>query len=391
MRDTILEKFGDHGADSSRRDRFQEHYAAQWCLKMLSDTSISEVICEYGEDIVINKNGIFELHQVKTKQESVDEWKLADLIPIIGKTFAMAPYFGEVSRCCFISNKGATGTLLELKKLLGLPQGEWNNEEVEYFNNFCKNYSRNILNEITKVDPDTTITVEDIPLLLIKLNILTDFHHMNRVGDTNIRNLRKHLEINGHNHLIYTDLELEELYDKLIGIVGKATIGRTKEEKTIDHDQVLGCIKHPRFRKTLYSFPTKQEIDSAPGRTILEKKLNLGGFTSLFIGNAREEMVSVMHQSRTWDFGQASELLEDIKFRVRHLCIDNYDRVCTNQPGKERLGRLILDEITKDLPRLIDYYNGANLPFIDEIFLRGIAMSLTSECKLYWSQHQPGE
>ncbi len=99
-------------------------------------------------------------------------------------------------------------------------------------------------------------------------------------------------------------------------------------------------------------------------------------------------MVSVMNQARKWDFGHAAEILEDIRFRVRHLCVDNYDKVCSNHLEQETLGREILEEIKTDFPRLIDYYSKTDLPFIDEIFLEGIAMSLTSECKFYWSQHQ---
>ncbi len=388
MRDEILEKFGDHGADSSRRDRFQEHYAAYLCIKMLNDPSISKVICEYGEDVVIEKNGTFRLYQVKTKQESVNDWQLKDLIPIFSKTFAMAPYFGNVSKCCFVSNEGATGMLFQLKTILQQPQIQWNDSETKFFEDFCKNHSRTIIGEIKNVDPSSKITIDDIRNFLLKLEIDTDFHHMNYLEDSNVRSLRKYVEsAHEQNPFVLLDSELEEAYDRLLGVIGKATIGRSKEEKTIFRNQVLDCLKYPRLRKLLYSFPTAEEIEQAPGQTRLEKKLGLGGFTPLFINNAREEMVSVMNQTRRWDFGHAAEILEDIRFRVRHLCIDHYDKVCKTHPGQEELGREILEEIKKDLPRLIDYYCRTDLPFIDEIFLEGIAMQLTSECKFYWSQH----
>jgi hypothetical protein len=51
MIDSIIEKFGYYGTESSRRDEFQKHYAAYWCIEMLFDESITEVICEYGEEI----------------------------------------------------------------------------------------------------------------------------------------------------------------------------------------------------------------------------------------------------------------------------------------------------------------------------------------------------
>ncbi len=220
MQDIILEKFGDHGADSSRRDRFQEHYAAQLCIEMLSDSSISEVICEYGEDVVIKRNGAFELFQVKTKQESVDDWKLQDLLPIISKTFAMVPYFEYVSRCCFVSNKGAAGVLYSLKAVLNQPQNKWNDSENKIFEDFCRNHSQTLLREIKKHDPDASASIKDINKLLLKLEIITVFSHhmMNFLEDTNLRSLRKCLENNSwQNPIILLDQELAETYDRLLG------------------------------------------------------------------------------------------------------------------------------------------------------------------------------
>jgi hypothetical protein len=80
--------------------------------------------------------------------------------------------------------------------------------------------------------------------------------------------------------------------------------------------------------------------------------------------------------------------LKDIRFRVRHLCVDNYDKVCKKYPSHETMGRLILEEIKKELPMLVKYYKSTGLPFIDELFLTGIAWKITSECKMYWSQHR---
>ena len=72
---------------------------------------------------------------------------------------------------------------------------------------------------------------------------------------------------------------------------------------------------------------------------------------------------------------------------MKYVCADNYDKVCSAYPGQPQLGRLILEEIKKDLPRLLDYYRGSLVP-IDELFLLGIAWDLTAKCKAHWSQYR---
>lgn len=389
MFDLILSKFGDYGAESSRRDKFQEHYVAWWCIEMLFDDTISEVICEYGEDLVINRGGVYELYQVKTKQESVDDWKLNDLIPIIAKTFAMVPYFRNVSKCCFVSNKGADGVLYDLKEVINQPPDTWNDQERQIFETFCRNHGQRILKSIKDVDQENTDTVADVRQRLLSLRIETDFHHIDFIQDTNIRRLRQALEqeTNGSG-VVYTDEDISDIYEALMGIVGKATIGKTREEKTILREHVEECFKKPLQRRTLYRFPTEDDLQQAHGETKLGKKLALGGFTKPFIDNARDLMVSVSAQARFWSFGNAQEILEDVRFRVKYVWADNYDKVCLANPDREKIGRFVLEEMKKDFAKLIEHYQYTGLPFIDELFLTGITWKLSSECKAYWSQNR---
>jgi hypothetical protein len=389
MQDQILEKFGDFGAESSRRDRFHEHYSVHWCINMFFDASITEIILEYGEDLVVNRNGNYELHQVKTKQESVqEEWNVTNILPIIGKTFAMVPYFGNVTKCCFVSNEKAKGTLYKLKSVINQPDADWSLEEKSVFEDFCTNHNKRILKEMQKVDKENTETVTDVQDRLLTLRIDTDFHHMEYIQDTNIRRLRQAIENSyAGTGIVFTDEDIAEIYEALIGVVGKAVIGKTRIEKSINREDILNCINVPINRRTLYRFPTEEEVLQAPGRTRLEKKLMLGGFTPVYIEEAREVMVEVMNQEKKWGFGKAEELLQDICFRMKYLCSDAYDIVCTANPRDEKVGRKILDRLKLELPNLIEYYG--NLGFVEEIFLVGIAWQLTAECKAYWSQHKP--
>ena len=56
---------------------------------------------------------------------------------------------------------------------------------------------------------------------------------MSHVEDTNVRILRTFLEDNINSVNFYSDKDIEDIYDNLIGVVGKATIGKNRKEKTI--------------------------------------------------------------------------------------------------------------------------------------------------------------
>lgn len=266
MSDEILDKFGDHGAETSRRYEFQKHYAAHWCIEMLSDTSITEVLCEYGEDVVINRRCIYELHQVKTKQESVDDWKWEDLVDPVGKSFAMVPYFGNVSKCCFVSNEGATGLLLELKQVIGKNPSDWTREDTKFFEAFCGNHLPKVLRAMQRIDTGNSDSLADVKDRFHLLEIQTDFHHMDHIQDTNVRRLRKVLEAMAESvGLAYSYEEMSETYEHLIGVIAKATIGQTRDEKTVLKKDVLHCVRLPLRRRSLYKIPSQAEIGEMPG------------------------------------------------------------------------------------------------------------------------------
>jgi hypothetical protein len=387
MLDLIIEKFGDYGAESSRRDEFQKHYAAFWCIEMLLDPTISAVICEYGEDVVVVRNNAYELHQVKTHQESRDDWKLEDVIPIISKTFAMVPYFGNVSRCCFVSNDKSTGILYRLKCLLEKEQCDWNTDDTIFFNDFCKNNSSKILKYMQAEDDRNTYSTDNVRALLLILDIDTDFHHMEYIQDSNMRKLRKAIEEKSKNIITLSDTEIAEIYERIMGMVGKATIGKTKSEKTFTRDDIQNCLNVQIKRRIEYRLPTPDEINNAPGNTKLEQKLQLGGFTPEFISNAREVYVATLYKARSWEFGDTTSILDDIKFRMKYIWSDSFDKICQGHPDQERIGRLILEEIKKDIPSLINLYEHGNFP-VDDLFLLGTTWLLTSECQAYWSRYK---
>jgi hypothetical protein len=98
-------------------------------------------------------------------------------------------------------------------------------------------------------------------------------------------------------------------------------------------------------------------------------------------------MVEALHTARSWDFGLSESVFEDIRFRMKFYCTDSYDKICQAYPTKEHIGRLILDDLKKEFPSLIEYYKKSRIP-IDDIFLLGTAWLLTSECQAYWSQYK---
>ncbi len=387
MQDPILEIFGDFGAESTRRDKFQDHYAAEWCIKMLSDDTITEIVCEYGEDLVIARGTEYELHQVKTRQEGVGNWTITDLIPVVGKTFAMIPYLGNVTRCCFVSNEGANPDLHKLKKVLNQNPAQWDTDEQAYFDTFMDKHEGKLLEHMRQVNPKGCYESCHVESGMSVLQISTEYGHLEHIEAMNRVLLREQLEKQLRSDgITYTEKELRDVYESLLGMVVRATLGKTRIEKTIRRENVLRCVEQPIRHRTLYRLPSRDEVAALEGKTVTEGKLTDGGFTSPFVEQAREDLVNMMNTARKWNFGAADKILDDVRFRVKHIVVDSFDRICSSHPGEKNIGRCILDDATPPLARLAEYYSQSGFP-VDEVFLRGMVWDLTKACDLYWSPY----
>src|SRR4051812_8054980 len=108
VKEHVLRTFGDDGATTTARYYAQFEYAAFWCIRMLSrNEGIVAVIPEGVEDVVVVRHdgtgNSYELHQVKTRDESQGPWNTADVLPILCKAYNHRHAFAGRVKFCFVS------------------------------------------------------------------------------------------------------------------------------------------------------------------------------------------------------------------------------------------------------------------------------------------------
>ena len=148
IREQVLRDFGDEGADTLRRYFTQVEYTAYWCIRMLRPSEgIDAIFPEVVDDLVLLRNGIYELHQLKTRNESVGPWTIAEVLPILCQQYQGRKAFVGECRYHFVSDqvadnktsgKNSYGRLYELKQLLeveqdGLPLRVTEQQQLEEF------------------------------------------------------------------------------------------------------------------------------------------------------------------------------------------------------------------------------------------------------------------
>lgn len=74
------------GRDTIKRYDYQFRKAAEACLRLLDDSSIERVYCDYHDDYILKvvneDDALYMFHQVKTKAKDGDRWGRADLFGI---------------------------------------------------------------------------------------------------------------------------------------------------------------------------------------------------------------------------------------------------------------------------------------------------------------------
>lgn len=148
LRQKVFREFGDQGADTLDRYITQIEYSASLCVRMLNaKEGIEWVIPEGGDDVVVVRNGIYELHQVKTKDESQGTWTTAEVLPILCGQYHRREIYPTAScNFHFISEqmadtktalkRGTYGPLYSLKTLLEAEHnyGALEQEEITLLN-----------------------------------------------------------------------------------------------------------------------------------------------------------------------------------------------------------------------------------------------------------------
>jgi Cap4-like dsDNA endonuclease family protein len=284
IKQQVLREFGDDGADTLRRYFAQLEYTAYWCIRMLRSGEAIEAITPEGvEDLVIKREGITELHQVKTRGEGRGMWTISDVLPILCQQYHRRKAFPSPCRFYFVSdqradnerrNKNSFGSLFRLKFLLAVEHDGQSLKDEEQ-QELCELES--IL--ISKIQEQCwekhkeEVDMVTAKSLLHSTWIETDCPALRDTENQNLIELGEALSdvfpglpSPSHNHI-------KEMYCRLLALVARRIIiGTTLEERRITRADVLNC------RVSSRSTEGQPDLDKVPGDTVLDKKLYLGGF-----------------------------------------------------------------------------------------------------------------
>lgn len=393
----VLREFGDHGADTLHRYFAQIEYTVFWCIRMLHDTEgIETVIPEGVEDVVILQRGVYRLHQVKTRNESQGPWTTADVLPLLCQQYHRRNAFS--AECCyhFVSNQiadsktalrtGSYGALYRLKSLLDIKHDGQSLTSTEQGD--LEQLEEAIIPRIQDVllsEHGEAIDSVTAQALLHKTWIETDcpsVHYPSDLTELDPKNLYD-LEFALADLLpgapACTIVQLRQIYERLLLLVlRQIIIGKSLATRQISLQDVLDC----RTASQAFSdgYPN---LDSVPGRTLLEKKLRLGGFdpTELPVFHRQKELAQWPIR-RLESLGLTTELkrltiaILDLQRNCRHT-------ICREQRIDQQPGPMILSMLRPELTPLATKYFPESSD-VDDQFCQGVLWRETDLCSIWW-------
>jgi hypothetical protein len=390
IKQQVLRVFGDHGADTVRRFFTQIEYTAYWCIRMLRDAEgIDAVTPEGVEDLVVERRGINELRQVKTRDESQGPWTTADVLPILCQQYHRRKAFAAPCHYHFVSDQMADnkasiersfGRLFRLKFLLDVEHDgqTLTDEEKLELEEIEKTLIPKIRERLSKqhsedVDEGTALA------LLHDTWVETDSQAIRNIEKQNLAELEEALAERCPGGSPLTMSNLKEVYVRLVILIARRiTEATTLESRRIERDDVMGC-RTARFTAT-DGYP---DIDTVPGDSLLDKKARLGGFDPTELPRLHKQKALAEWTVRKLKSLGLQELLERLTTAIVDLQGVCRNKVCRQQGINDKPGPLILDMLRPELPRLAAGYF-PHTEEVDEQFCLGVLWGETDRCMAWW-------
>lgn len=385
----VFREFGDQGADTLKRFITQIEYTASQCISMLDPKEgIDGLIPEGGDDVVVVRRGIHELHQVKTKDESQGPWTTAGVLPILCAQYHRRKIYPAADcHFHFVSEQmadaktalkaGSYGALYSLKTLLEAEHnyGQLEQEEIDLLNQL----EAVILPRIQEILHDKyndDVSIDEARELLHKTWIETDHPTLRR--PFNLEVLETALEEACPSPSQFSTTQLRDIYDRLLLLIIRKIIrGKTPEERQSCAADVLNC----RTEECAVG-DVLPDLSAVPGRTLLDKKAYLGGFDSTELPLFSRQKLNALGTERELQTLRAKNLdklrlaLLDHQRKCRH-------KVCREMGVVEKPGPKILEMMEPELENIAaSYFPGVRE--VDTQFCKGLLWDETNLCQAWW-------
>jgi hypothetical protein len=359
---------------------------------MLSSSSgILGVIPEGVEDVVIIRDTVFELHQVKTRDESQGPWMSTEVLPILCKQYHHRQAFTTQCQFHFASNQVADanrsggrrtlGILYRLKHLLELLHSEQPlrpKEEEEFARLeqlWIKAIQTKLLDEFSE-----SVSDEDARSLLRNTWVSTDCPFVREPNNPYLLQHALH-ELFPEQVFVYTPSQIDEIYGRIVLlIVHKIINGKDLEDRTVTPKDILECRVQPHpLPNTLIDW------DTLPGNTLLEKKTLYSGFDQTEIPTFKRQMFlaeetrrKIESLGRRQDIDKLTTALLDCQSKSRH-------DVCREQGIHINPGPHILSVLRPQIPAVASAYFPDSYE-VDEQFCIGTLWRETNNCSASWHE-----
>lgn len=389
LKEKVLRDFGDKGAETLERYLAQIEYTAFWCIRMLRQNEHIEVVMpEVVEDVVIKRNGIYELHQVKTRDEKPGAWPFYDVLSILCQQYHRRNAFSSKCQFHFVSNQIAEsksqkpGSLYRLKYLLDIKhdgqiyQKDELDDLIKFEDNLKERIKSNLLDEFSeKIDDVTAID------LLHNTWIETNCPRFDE--KSNILELNAALEEYFPGHKSYVVEQLKTIYDRIILlIIRKITKSLDLKSRSICIEDILECQENMVARDN----HIHKILEKAPGFGILEKKLLLGGFSFTEIPYFVRQKHFAKRTKREYENLNLTEELEVFVMALLERQRECREKICRQQAISNCSGPYILSSVKQEFTSIISNY--LPNPDINEVVCMGLLWDETEACIAWWHDFQ---
>lgn len=387
VKELVLRLYGDQGSDTIDRLASQVEYTADLCIQMLDPTSgIEAVIPEWLEDISLEHRDYEELIQVKTRDESVGFWTIAEVLPILCALYHRRHAVGRSCRFRFVSDGSADprpasarsyGSLYRLKELLlTLEQGD---PLTPGETALLADLRARVCPRVTEIMYDQyheSLGEREAWELLLRTFVDTNSPVLR--GEPDYAALDRALDLYRPGLPARGIAQLRNLFDRLVKLifdrVRQGTDRASRKIVAADIGALMSPLPVPE------SLPS---LDAVPGTTVLEKKLHLGGFDPTMKPTFNREW---MH---------AKGIVREMAVQGATREITRYTTAALNRHGRlrmrlsrelpetdlfgpalwESLDQPLADLAQRELPEALQH---------DESFRIGILWDTTNDCASWW-------
>jgi hypothetical protein len=394
VKDLVLRRFGDEGAETIERYWAQIEYTVYWCVSMMLPSSgICYVVPEWLDDVIIERDEYYELHQVKCRDQSQQPWTTAEVLPILCQQYSRRKAFDKQCQFHFVSDHVADnktrykpgsslGSLYRLRYLLDIKHSNqtYEPDELSEFNALEKEVIRRIRERMHEKHGESGDEKEALALLR---------NTWIETKSPYIRNRPSYDELSGALQDAFPGQpacaisQLQETWVRIaLLVLAKIITGKTLSARRISREEVLNCRWEAVAPEN--GLP---DLSQLPGVSPAEKKALFGGFDSTEMPVFVTQRLKADQKKRRLDTIGMEEALDDLMLALmtlQHECRS----ALSNPHSNQAVGPGILEMLRPKIRQHLERYFPQNKE-IDEAFCQGLVWQMTNDCLLWWHNLHP--